>query len=154
MGVTVVALRKESVDRNFHISYALCFLCSSLSARRAWIEMVGRSQGRGQPESLSARRAWIEIDDMSGATGLILSLSARRAWIEISVRRRCYHGCYVALRKESVDRNTSHFMPRIGTFRSLSARRAWIEIMIQHKKEKSTRQSLSARRAWIEISTG
>ena len=37
----VVALRKESVDRNIikSISYLGCF--RSLSARRAWIEMIG-----------------------------------------------------------------------------------------------------------------
>ena len=80
----------------------------------------------------------------------------------------------VALRKESVDRNTT---PEItGQFikRSLSARRAWIEIALsmfgRGKKEVALRKesvdrnlfgfmlivirstSLSARRAWIEIS--
>ena len=81
-----VALRKESVDRNFqkrhlpHITHK-----SSLSARRAWIEIAyGALDGASEITSLSARRAWIEMDDMSGATGRILrSLSARRAWIEI-----------------------------------------------------------------------
>ena len=34
-----------------------------------------------------------------------VSLSARRAWIEIEVTRNAYTGTYVALRKESVDRN-------------------------------------------------
>ena len=34
------------------------------------------------------------------------SLSARRAWIEIKLRRYRRSGCTVALRKESVDRNT------------------------------------------------
>ena len=33
------------------------------------------------------------------------SLSARRAWIEIAVIRRAVWAYYVALRKESVDRN-------------------------------------------------
>ena len=33
------------------------------------------------------------------------SLSARRAWIEIILRNEKYIGVYVALRKESVDRN-------------------------------------------------
>ena len=35
-----VALRKESVDRNFHNSVALVPHQQSLSARRAWIEML------------------------------------------------------------------------------------------------------------------
>ena len=34
------------------------------------------------------------------------SLSARRAWIEISTRRWVYREHLVALRKESVDRNS------------------------------------------------
>ena len=57
--------------------------------------------------SLSARRAWIEIDDMSGATGRIL----------------------VALRKESVDRNTGILAHHARKIVSLSARRAWIEMV-------------------------
>ena len=36
----VVALRKESVDRNVKCSYTCCACYSSLSARRAWIEIT------------------------------------------------------------------------------------------------------------------
>ena len=57
--------------------------------------------------SLSARRAWIEIVDPDKDSLNDESLSARRAWIEM-------YGCYslrysasVALRKESVDRNSA-----------------------------------------------
>ncbi len=79
------------------------------------------------PGSLSARRAWIEIlasrlIDMSAA-----SLSARRAWIEIPA------GCWrdarraVALRKESVDRNnicyTTSSRPSIVALRKESVDR-------------------------------
>ena len=58
--------------------------------------------------SLSARRAWIEIlDVLFDAHKIAPSLSARRAWIEMSVAgRRIWHRV-VALRKESVDRNLS-----------------------------------------------
>ena len=83
--------------------------------------------------------------------------------------------CEVALRKESVDRNTS--CPYVGSIirAALSARRAWIEIAspparpgrgrVALRKESVDRNtnyspaslfdlpSLSARRAWIEIST-
>ena len=56
----------------------------SLSARRAWIEIPGRSgPRRGRDWSLSARRAWIEIEVENGFAGVLLSLSARRAWIEM-----------------------------------------------------------------------
>ena len=56
------------------------------------------------------------------------SLSARRAWIEILQKRRISLFWFVALRKESVDRNKliSNVRPPLG--RSLSARRAWIEM--------------------------
>ena len=80
---------------------------TSLSARRAWIEISGGACARlSALSSLSARRAWIEIifppPQVKPVRG---SLSARRAWIEIPA------GCWrdsrraVALRKESVDRN-------------------------------------------------
>ena len=55
--------------------------------------------------SLSARRAWIEIDVIRPAIDVFLSLSARRAWIEIRHRLFCCYPACVALRKESVDRN-------------------------------------------------
>ena len=60
-----------------------------------------------------------------------MSLSARRAWIEIMT------GCLntvtrsVALRKESVDRNTNYSPASLFDLPSLSARRAWIEISTQ-----------------------
>ena len=39
--VSSVALRKESVDRNFITVTRTPIGCVSLSARRAWIEMMG-----------------------------------------------------------------------------------------------------------------
>ena len=80
----MVALRKESVDRN----------------------VKTMSVSNGLKASLSARRAWIEIRCL-----LVLvftnfrSLSARRAWIEILIAMGGFQEPGVALRKESVDRN-------------------------------------------------
>ncbi len=104
-----VALRKESVDRNQKKSVAHKTFDASLSARRAWIEIV-RGTITAYPvfPSLSARRAWIEI----------LYTSATVSWVP------------VALRKESVDRNASVAKYTGRPHRSLSARRAWIEIVI------------------------
>ena len=78
--------------------------------------------------SLSARRAWIEIRlyDMSAAWNR--SLSARRAWIEIFSVREVFANFEVALRKESVDRNGFAECLGLHGLQSLSARRAWIEI--------------------------
>ena len=56
------------------------------------------------------------------------SLSARRAWIEISVCFNVIVHSFVALRKESVDRNATPVRSQYSHRRSLSARRAWIEI--------------------------
>ena len=76
----------------------------SLSARRAWIEIMCCTPLRSAPlRSLSARRAWIEILVFSVVGVRHLSLSARRAWIEIGLRVRHQAAVYVALRKESVD---------------------------------------------------
>ena len=82
---------------------------------------------------------------------MLLSLSARRAWIEICLPIELYHGRGVALRKESVDRNTITVVYNIVFVPSLSARRAWIEISPAGCWRDARRVSLSARRAWIEM---
>ena len=56
------------------------------------------------------------------------SLSARRAWIEIPVLSLPFGAVWVALRKESVDRNWYSAKILECITKSLSARRAWIEI--------------------------
>ena len=79
--------------------------------------------------SLSARRAWIEI--LNAATLRLWacpSLSARRAWIEMSDIPPNLDADHVALRKESVDRNKNVNQVVMMLAWSLSARRAWIEM--------------------------
>ena len=107
-GCWLVALRKESVDRNLWWGVRKAVGSLSLSARRAWIEIyklrihqkqkkvalrkesVDRNHVRNSTAalpsmSLSARRAWIEIPHPSITGYLLESLSARRAWIEILI---------------------------------------------------------------------
>ena len=105
--VVLVALRKESVDRNRTMQIVIIIVRTSLSARRAWIEIsrAASCQQRSH-QSLSARRAWIEMPAKFGA---LLPM-------------------YVALRKESVDRNIFPPVDTSSVNVSLSARRAWIEI--------------------------
>ena len=79
------------------------------------------------------------------------SLSARRAWIEMSKLKPPIKSHRVALRKESVDRNSKNPMICIDEIPSLSARRAWIEISNSLTPARISSRSLSARRAWIEI---
>ena len=78
-----VALRKESVDRNYFPGPNLVWDAKSLSARRAWIEIIKFVNLRVVDGSLSARRAWIEICHSRYCRYWSGSLSARRAWIEI-----------------------------------------------------------------------
>ena len=79
-----VALRKESVDRNTQRRDFKALDLPSLSARRAWIEILYYGDDLTFSESLSARRAWIEIFSRRLTHHQSKSLSARRAWIEIS----------------------------------------------------------------------
>ena len=84
--ICIVALRKESVDRNQGVHYDNYNLHWSLSARRAWIEIDTLTDDVSTGgKSLSARRAWIEIVMQEIAQQRKQSLSARRAWIEIRV---------------------------------------------------------------------
>ena len=103
-----VALRKESVDRNDNFNLHCVEEVSSLSARRAWIEIIEEVSKYVVKESLSARRAWIEIW-LCGLLSMLIS---------------------VALRKESVDRNYSVCQFACFGWLSLSARRAWIEMQL------------------------
>ena len=90
--------------------YWLCCGRSSLSARRAWIEILAAGRKAVEKGSLSARRAWIEILHIEYCVICIRSLSARRAWIEIEFKASSLCSAAVALRKESVDRNISQPM--------------------------------------------
>ena len=79
------------------------------------------------------------------------SLSARRAWIEIWARHTVGPQKWVALRKESVDRNVHSHIVHIAfgvvALRKESVdRNDWVPTI-----RKPWKMSLSARRAWIEI---
>ena len=78
--------------------------------------------------SLSARRAWIEIEwwEIVKASGVV---ALRKESVDRNSKSTLKRGGYaVALRKESVDRNKIRITPIDSVSRSLSARRAWIEI--------------------------
>ena len=79
----------------------------SLSARRAWIEILA-IRSCGSLPAVALRKESVDrnptIKAMRGDRKA--SLSARRAWIEISAHHRAGQQKSVALRKESVDRNT------------------------------------------------
>ena len=126
----VVALRKESVDRNLPVLQSLTYGRWSLSARRAWIEILVHRAARAMlgGMSLSARRAWIEISE-EPYTRWFGPVALRKESVDRNIADYAKpEWLRVALRKESVDRNRPGVpIPGPGG-RSLSARRAWIEI--------------------------
>ena len=80
-----------------------------------------------------------------------MSLSARRAWIEIRCRSRRLLLSRVALRKESVDRN-SCWGTAVMAFLSVALRKESVDRnTVPMGSMDHGPQSLSARRAWIEI---
>ena len=80
----LVALRKESVDRNQKLMAALLQNTESLSARRAWIEIKLLRRAL-QGEQVALRKESVDRNfDICKARAIVArSLSARRAWIEI-----------------------------------------------------------------------
>ena len=73
------------MDRNDTVQIVIIVVDTSLSARRAWIEILLFLSFMPLKKSLSARRAWIEMSwFLSSVSDSLPSLSARRAWIEIS----------------------------------------------------------------------
>ena len=81
----VVALRKESVDRNGWYFVAYSRLFTSLSARRAWIE-IKRSYVQVRQALVALRKESVDRNFAVGKTCAVNngSLSARRAWIEMA----------------------------------------------------------------------
>ena len=81
---SLVALRKESVDRNLQMAVYKQCITGSLSARRAWIEIVAAC-----PFSccgtVALRKESVDRNTENAVLFLMTkrSLSARRAWIEI-----------------------------------------------------------------------
>ena len=117
------------MDRNFLSLRLPTWAATSLSARRAWIEM---RNGRDTTRLFSVALRKESVDRNPIAAFLLM-------WWQ------------VALRKESVDRNPRRQQALNAVNASLSARRAWIEIRALSCRSSAQRWSLSARRAWIEI---
>ena len=95
------------MDRNVNDDGTIQAASVSLSARRAWIEIIKKGRAR-RPGQVALRKE--SVDRNRPASHLskfnTSSLSARRAWIEIMPNIGTLRSTHnVALRKESVDRN-------------------------------------------------
>ena len=84
---SIVALRKESVDRNEFYNSHVKEQGTSLSARRAWIEIPFK-QIINLKAIVALRKESVDRNVISRSNGYrhYSSLSARRAWIEMSTR--------------------------------------------------------------------
>ena len=125
-----VALRKESVDRNNH-HLAVDLVESSVALRKESVDrnMVLICAPNALIASLSARRAWIEIlCIIPQPRPICVALRKESVDRNTDVQHISPHSARVALRKESVDRNCRVRLCPVCQWRSLSARRAWIEI--------------------------
>ena len=103
----VVALRKESVDRNLYWGLSKekpppVALRKESVDRNIWIDKTQ------SPPSVALRKESVDRNPKNPMIRIneIPSLSARRAWIEIIEEVSKYVVKDVALRKESVDRNS------------------------------------------------
>ena len=94
------------MDRNSAVNSNRSAGFMSLSARRAWIEIVPYLESLAQ-ETVALRKESVDRNPLSCASFIRLM---------------------VALRKESVDRNSMMSRVPFWIVWSLSARRAWIEI--------------------------
>ena len=81
-----VALRKESVDRNNVQPRKTDTPGASLSARRAWIEIINRHSTMHRTSLVALRKESVDRNFATMQIVIIVveSLSARRAWIEIA----------------------------------------------------------------------
>ena len=102
----LVALRKESVDRNKVLIAARRSSSRSLSARRAWIEIsIIRTESGGILVAL--RKESVDRNKHKSPTRRGQSVALRKESVDrnfISFTA-CWSRIKVALRKESVDRN-------------------------------------------------
>ena len=96
------------MDRNTNFNPASLFDLPSLSARRAWIEIVFRGWTLNINGSLSARRAWIEIFYYADKDAdWVVALRKESVDRNVSSLSMSCSAVKVALRKESVDRNST-----------------------------------------------
>ena len=148
---SMVALRKESVDRNISATVTTLIILSSLSARRAWIE-IGQCRVYIVMQRVALRKESVDRNKYVVQCRKALGVALRKESVDRNrTESKMLLKCTVALRKESVDRNTTRGIGRQHVIGSLSARRAWIEIIGLTYDGLIASASLSARRAWIEI---
>ena len=102
----LVALRKESVDRNIMTNWKIEKTIKSLSARRAWIEII-RHKSQNKLKEVALRKESVDRNLNHLENTSFIKVALRKESVD---RNRAMYltplRYLVALRKESVDRNT------------------------------------------------
>ena len=126
----MVALRKESVDRNPDQRHSLCITAMSLSARRAWIEIT-TFRLKNLSKNVALRKESVDRNQYTSLPLYAQMVALRKESVDRNApsTARPAHRT-VALRKESVDRNCKQNILSSCHSLSLSARRAWIEMLL------------------------
>ena len=103
---TVVALRKESVDRNLRVVFFRLYAEGSLSARRAWIE-IDTLQITVTGIAVALRKESVDRNAPPVLpSGPGIGVALRKESVDRNIKGSPYLQIgRVALRKESVDRN-------------------------------------------------
>ena len=129
-----------------------CLPVSSLSARRAWIEMGWRLTACPMM-CVALRKESVDRNFLGRRKRNLILVALRKESVDRNPSSFTdpINLSDVALRKESVDRNDAVQIVIVVVRASLSARRAWIEIARIVFALLVNGGSLSARRAWIEI---
>ena len=123
-----VALRKESVDRNWYCLGTRVSGTLSLSARRAWIEILA-SRLADMSAAVALRKESVDRNSIKLVSSRAYIVALRKESVDRNTKTVALEDPEsVALRKESVDRNGKFRNPSRPGKMSLSARRAWIEI--------------------------
>ena len=106
--IYIVALRKESVDRNPPKLLPVSILIQSLSARRAWIEISGSTKPKARRE-VALRKESVDRNAHSlNLPSRPIDVALRKESVDRNITSRQLPAPKppVALRKESVDRNS------------------------------------------------
>ena len=85
----LVALRKESVDRNIRADVSYNIKETSLSARRAWIEILP-SCGKTPANIVALRKESVDRNLLFGLSSMLTSVALRKESVDRNVRCRCW----------------------------------------------------------------
>ena len=141
------------MDRNPYLLWQFGRAFWSLSARRAWIEIMGRYAQSFRGGKVALRKESVDRNSdgvVSGSGDYVVAL--RKESVDRNTNPHSISSMIltVALRKESVDRNLNAV--QIVIIKMVALRKESVDRNSEiNSRGRKKMKSLSARRAWIEI---